>query len=929
MCRLLNIEFAPVMPPEIAESFHPAEAEAGLFDFWQDRGLFSSRPQADRDNYCILLPPPNVTGSLHMGHAFQHTLMDALCRFQRMRGRNVLWQPGVDHAGIATQLVVSRELQRRGIKSEQLERKQFLDEIWAWKERSGATITNQMRRLGASCDWTRERFTMDEGLSKVVRQVFVRLHEQGLIYRGKRMVNWDPVLLTAVSDLEVVAEEEAGTLYYVRYPFVDDPGDGMVIATTRPETILADGVVAVAPGDPRHAGNVGRRVHVPGTERTIEIIEDEHVDAQFGSGCVKITPAHDFNDFEVMQRHPDKDIPLIILMTPQARLSDAAPERYRGLDRYEARRRIVADLDEQGLLVRREDHKYMLPRGDRSGAVVEPMLTDQWFVRTEKLASKALASVDSGRLQFVPGNWAAVYRGWLDNIHDWCISRQLIWGHRIPAWHDDEGNVFVAEDEAAARAKCGDDRPLRQDRDVLDTWFSSALWPLSTLGWPDRDDPHFRHYFPTSVLVTGFDIIFFWVARMVMMSEHLVEREPFAEVYVTGLVRDAHGNKMSKSKGNIIDPLDLVDGISIDKLVAKRTEGLMVGDKGDAIARQTRREFPEGIPAYGVDALRLTFAALASYGRDIKFDLGRIGGWRHFCNKLWNAARYVLAACRDWDGSAGERDFADCWMISRLQRSEAAIERHFAAYRFDLIAADLHRLLWSDFCDWYIEMSKVRIAAGGAGANATRATLIGTLAAILRLLHPLAPFITERLWRQVAPVAGFKEESVLEAAWPVAQPQRIDERSEGLVADLQAAVGAVRSLRSGTGVEPGRWLAGAVAGAPDAAGFASYLARLARIEPLELRQTVTGAGSPVLPAATMRIRLEMPDAAWRERLQAKAAKLAGERDAARGKLANSQFVDRAPQQVVEGLRQRLAEIEQQLAVLAQIIDSAADAAGGE
>ena len=911
------------MPAALAESFRPAEAEKELFAFWQRQELFSSQPAAGRDSYCILLPPPNVTGSLHMGHAFQHTLMDALCRFQRMRGRNVLWQPGVDHAGIATQLVVSRELQRRGIDPASLGRERFLEEIWAWKERSGATITNQMRRLGSSCDWQRERFTMDEGLSKVVRTVFVRMHEQGLIYRGKRMVNWDPVLLTAVSDLEVVSQEEAGVLYYVRYPFVDDPDDGMVIATTRPETILADGVVAVAPGDARHAGNVGRRVQVPCTDRNIEVIEDEHVDAQFGSGCVKITPAHDFNDFEVMQRHPDKDIPLIVLMTPQARMSDQAPERYRGLDRYEARKLIVADLEAAGLLLRREDHRYMLPRGDRSGAVVEPMLTDQWFVRTEQLAQKALASVESGRLRFVPGNWAAVYRGWLENIHDWCISRQLIWGHRIPAWHDGDGNIFVAENEQQARAHCGDDRPLHQDEDVLDTWFSSALWPLSTLGWPDEKDEHFKNYFPTTVLVTGFDIIFFWVARMVMMSEHLVGQEPFSEVYVTGLVRDAQGNKMSKSKGNIIDPLDLVDGIGLEQLIAKRTEGLMVGDNSQQIAARTRREFPDGIPAHGVDALRLTFASLASYGRDIKFDLGRIGGWRHFCNKLWNASRYVLHVCRDWDGSDGEKDFADRWMIMRLRQVEEAVEGHLAAYRFDLVAADLHRLLWGDFCDWYIEMSKLRIGAGGAGSIAAQATLIRVLAAILRLLHPLAPFITEQLWKHAGPAAGFAQESIMQAPYPQTPPEKNDQLAAALVADLQEAVAAVRSLRSGVRVDPGRRLAAAVAGAPDEPGFVAYLGALARLQPLELREELAGGGSaPVLPAGRLRIRLEMPDAAWREKLQEQARRLEGEKQGASRRLANPQFASRAPRQVVEKIRRREAEIEEQLAVLARIIDSA-------
>ena len=701
-----------------------------------------------------------------------------------------------------------------------LPREEFLRHAWAWKEQSGNTITRQMRRLGASCDWTREKFTMDESLSAAVTQAFVRLHRDGLIYRGKRLVNWDPVLLTAVSDLEVVSKEEAGTMYHVRYPFVDDEENGITIATTRPETILVDGAIAVHPQDARFQPLLGRRVWVPLTDppRAIEIIADEYVDPEFGSGCVKITAAHDFNDYEVYARHPDKNIPLIVLFTPDAKMNDNAPPAYRGMDRFDARAQIVQDLAAAGLLLRQEPHTYKLPRGDRSGAVVEPMLTDQWFLRMEALAARGLQLAREGRVRFIPANWERVYEEWLSNIHDWCISRQLLWGHQIPAWHDGEGNWFVAESEEEARALAGG-RALTRETDVLDTWFSSALWPYSTLNWhEDPANPHFQAYFPTSVLVTGFDILFFWVARMVMMTDYFVGEVPFRDVYITGLVRDGEGQKMSKSRGNVLDPLDIADGIGLPALLDKRTQGLMNPAQAKRIAADTERQFPQGIPAYGVDALRFTFAALASYGREIKFDLSRCEGYRHFCNKLWNAARFVLAL---EDGDGGDRPGdphlpnMDGWISSRLQRAVQAVDGAFADYRFDLAAQEMYQFFWDDYCAWYLECAKVQLAHGDAACRRqTRRTLLSVLEAGLRLCHPILPFITEQLWQKVAPRLGeMPAASIMCAPYPQCEAAQINPASEAAMARLREAVEAARRLRRGgegdillCGEEAAQWL---------------------------------------------------------------------------------------------------------------------------
>lgn len=792
-------------PEQLPKHYDPQAAEAAG-QGWEAAGYFSSAPTAADGNYSILLPPPNVTGTLHMGHAFQHTLMDALIRWQRMSGKNVLWQAGTDHAGIATQIVVTRELERQGVDVGALPREEFLRHVWAWKDSSGDTITRQMRRLGASCDWTREKFTMDDSLSAAVTQAFVRLYQDGLIYRGKRLINWDPVLLTAVSDLEVSSQEEPGTMFHVRYPFVDDEDNGITIATTRPETILVDGAIAVHPQDERYQPLIGRRVWVPLTHppRAIEIIADEYVDPQFGSGCVKITAAHDFNDYEVYLRHPDKNIPLIVLFTPDAKMNDNAPPAYRGMERYAAREQIVADLAAAGLLLRQEPHTYKLPRGDRSGAVVEPMLTDQWFVRMDALAARGLQLARDGKLRFIPANWERVYEEWLSNIHDWCISRQLLWGHQIPAWHDGEGNWFVAESEEAARAQAGG-KPLTRETDVLDTWFSSALWPFSTLGWhEDAANPHFQAYFPTSVLVTGFDILFFWVARMVMMSDYFVGEVPFRDVYITGLVRDGEGQKMSKSRGNVLDPLDIADGISLPALLEKRTHGLMNPAQAKRITADTQRQFPQGIPAYGVDALRFTFASLASYGREIKFDLGRCEGYRHFCNKLWNAARFVLALDEQEGERGGDATVPEVndWIISRLQRTEQAVHDAFSDYRFDLAAQQIYQFFWDDYCSWYLECAKVQLAHGDAACRRrTHHTLLAVLEAGLRLCHPIMPFITEQLWQKVAARLGEQPApSIMLAPYPQCAPDKINPAAETAMAHLQQAVEAARQLRrSGEG----------------------------------------------------------------------------------------------------------------------------------
>lgn len=910
--------------------FDPTTIEAKWYQAWENAGYFAPNLAADQPAYCIMIPPPNVTGSLHMGHAFQDTIMDTLIRLNRMQGKPTLWQPGTDHAGIATQMVVERQLASKGLTRHELGRDKFIDQIWQWKAESGGTITQQLRRLGASPDWSRERFTMDEGLSNAVKEVFVRLHEEGLIYRGKRLVNWDPVLHTAVSDLEVVSEEEQGKMWYMRYPLTDGSGH-LVVATTRPETMLGDQAVAVHPEDERYQHLIGQTLTLPLVGRQIPIIGDDYVDPEFGTGCVKITPAHDFNDYEMGKRH---QLPMLNVLTQDAAINHEAPEKYQGLDRYKARKQIVADLDALGLLEKIEPHKLMVPRGDRTQAVIEPMLTDQWYVAVQALAQPAIDAVKNGDIEFVPKNWENTYFEWMNNIQDWCISRQIWWGHRIPAWYDDQGGVYVGRDEAEVRNKHNlGDRPLRQDDDVLDTWFSSALWTFSTLGWPEQT-PELAKFHPTSVLVTGFDIIFFWVARMIMMSLKFTGQVPFKQVYVHGLVRDAEGQKMSKSKGNVLDPIDLIDGIDLDSLVNKRTYGMMQPEKAAKIEQDTRKHFADGIPAFGTDAMRFTFASLASTGRDIRFDLNRCEGYRNFCNKLWNATRYVLMNTQDFDTGVDasqpiELSLADRWIISRLQTLESEVVRQFEQYRFDLAANLLYEFTWNEYCDWYLELAKpiLNKDSSVAAKRGTRKTLVRVLEALLRLLHPVMPYITEEAWQAVAPLAGKQGDTIMLQPYPQADDRQVDLAAEAELDWVKHFIMGVRRIRSEMDIAPSKPLPVLLlkASAQDQAWLNNnriYLMTLAKLESIEILADESDAPESAMSlVGDMNILIPMAGLIDKDaelaRLDKEITKLKSEFERLNAKLNNESFVARAPEAVVAKERDKLNDIKSALTNLEQ------------
>jgi valyl-tRNA synthetase len=935
---------------ELAKSFEPAAIEAKWAPIWEASGAALPTLDAAKPSFSIQLPPPNVTGTLHMGHGFNHTIMDALTRLHRMMGHNTLWLPGTDHAGIATQIVVERQLQDEGLSRHDIGRDEFLRRVWAWKETSGDVITGQMRRIGDTVDWSREYFTMDATQSAVVNETFVRLYEEGLIYRGKRLVSWDPVLQSAVSDLEVESEEEDGFLWLIRYPLVDDDGGlaaaggsgSVVVATTRPETMLGDTAVMVHPDDERYATLVGKRVQLPLTDRTIPVIADAYVDREFGTGVVKVTPAHDHNDHAVGQRH---GLPVIGVLTLDAKINDNAPAAYRGLDRFEARKRVVADLDAQGLLVETKKHRLTVPRCARTGQIVEPMLTDQWFMAMtkpgrdgESIAGRAIKLVDSGEVRFVPDNWVNTWNQWMKNIQDWCISRQLWWGHQIPAWYDEDGKVYVARSEAEAQA-LAPGKTLTRDPDVLDTWYSAAQFPFSTLGWPGKTVEQ-DLFLPSTVLVTGFDIIFFWVARMIMMTAHFTGKPAFRHVYIHGLIRDSHGQKMSKSEGNVLDPVDLIQGVDLDTLIRKSTTGLRRPETAPKVAARVKKEFPEGIPAYGADALRLTMASYASLGRDINFDPKRCEGYRNFCNKLWNASRFVLMNCDGQDCGLKEHSKAECepgqpfhgylrfsqadrWITGALQRTEDQVAQAFSDYRLDLATAAAYDFVWNEYCDWYLEIAKVQIANGDpAQQRATRRTLIRTLETVLRLLHPLAPFITAELWQQVAPVAGRESAhpaGVMVAPYPVAQLGKVDGQADAWVAQLKAVVGACRTLRAEMGLSPAErvpLLATGDATFIDAAApLIKVLAKLSEVQPLDETAFADATqAAPVAVAGTVRmaLKVEVDRAAEQARLAKEIARLDGEVSKAEAKLANQGFVARAPAAVVEQEQRRLADFRQAL-----------------
>jgi len=909
------------------KNFSPADIEGRWYDKWESAGYFA--PSGHGPAYCIPIPPPNVTGTLHMGHGFQQAIMDALIRYHRMRGHNTLWQVGTDHAGIATQMVVERQLEAEGSSREALGREAFVKRVWDWKEQSGGAITRQLRRLGTSPDWQRERFTMDPGLSDAVQRVFIALFEKGLIYRGHRLVNWDPKFHTAISDLEVVQEEEQGSLWHLRYPLSDGEGH-LVVATTRPETMLGDTAVAVHPSDPRYQHLVGKTIDLPLTDRRIPIIADDYVDPEFGSGCVKITPAHDFNDYAMGERH---NLPKINILTASAALNDAVPERFRGLDRFVARDKVITELEALNLLDKIEPHALKVPRGDRSGAVIEPWLTPQWYVDAKKLAEPAIKAVEQGDIRFVPKQWENTYFAWMRDIQDWCISRQLWWGHRIPAWYDTDDNVYVGQSEAEIRRayELPETLALTQDEDVLDTWFSSALWTFSTLGWPE-ENADLRSFHPASVLVTGFDIIFFWVARMIMMSLEFMGEVPFHTVYVHGLVRDGEGQKMSKSKGNVLDPIDLIDGIELEALIAKRTANLMQPQLAERIEKATRKQFPDGIPGYGTDALRYTFYSLASTGRDIKFDIGRMEGYRNFCNKIWNAARYVLSHTEGHDllKARGTPSLADRWIRSRLQSTLLAVDDAVAAYRFDLAAQSLYDFVWNEFCDWYLELSKPVLwdeAGHPQALLGTRQTLAEVLEQALRMLHPFMPFVTEEIWQSVSPLTGATGDSIMLAPWPTPEPEHTDRDAEDEIEWMKGIIVAIRTIRSEANIPPATTLEVTVANTSELdrerlqrnGTFLQRLSKSASIIPIDKHDAETASLMALFGELEVRVPMAglVDVTAELTRLDKEIAKAEAEKARLNGKLTNAKFIERAPADIVAAERQKLTQVDAALKVLQQ------------
>lgn len=904
------------------KTYSPETIERARYTHWEDQGYF--QPQGQGEAFCIMLPPPNVTGSLHMGHGFQNTLMDAYIRYKRMSGNRTLWQPGTDHAGISTQLVVERQLEREGLSRKEMTREEFLKRVWQWKEESGGAITQQMRRIGSSVDWSRERFTMDEGLSAAVQKVFIQLYDEKLIYRGTRLVNWDPKLGTAVSDLEVISEEENGYLWYIRYPIVDS-NESLIVATTRPETMLGDAAVAVNPDDARYQHLIGKQIHLPLCHRTIPIIADDYVDQTFGTGCVKITPAHDFNDHEVGKRH---QLPAINILTKLATINENSPEKYQGMDRFVAREAIINDLKEGDFLVKVDAHKLKVPRGEKSNVIIEPLLTEQWYVKTKPLAQPAIDAVKKGDIRFIPENWSKTYFQWMENIEDWCISRQLWWGHRIPAWYDEQGNIYVGISENDVRFKhnLADSVRLKQDEDVLDTWFSSALWPFSTLGWPERT-PELEEFYPTSVLFTGFDIIFFWVARMIMMGLKFTNKVPFKDIVITGLICDSDGKKMSKSKGNVLDPIDIIDGIDLESLIKKRTSNLMLDSVRNSITKSTQQHFPDGISAYGTDALRFTFCALASNNRVVRFELSRVEGYRNFCNKLWNASRYVLLNLNnDEDVDFGDGAFqyspADRWIVSKLQRTITLCHHYFETYRFDLLANALYDFVWHEYCDWYLELSKPVLynqEALSAMKRGTRRTLITVLNQILKLLHPLMPFITEEIWLRSAKLGGEFNETIMLSQYPQAEPTLLNEPIEEEIEWLKTIVQSIRTIRSEMSVSPAKPIPLVIrhANAQERERLKKYqttLSALAKIQSIEFLEN--DAIAPVSASAVigdMELLIPMAGIIDKEaelnRLQKEISKFDKEIVISTNKLNNPQFTENAPADVIKKEQERLAQSE--------------------